>query len=228
MSAYTEHLLATAEDLGAWGKLAFFGEPFKAVLNALERETETVLPPADRVFAGLRTLQPNAVRVVILGQDPYPTPGHANGLAFSVQKDVSPLPRSLSNIFKELEEEFGRIPAHGDLSGWTEQGVLLFNTALTVRVGDAGSHARIGWKTLTHEVIEHLADNDGIVWVLWGKHAQSFRPLIDDGKGENGLIIESAHPSPLSARRGFFGSKPFSRINNHLKQLDRTPIEWTA
>jgi len=228
MTAYSEDLSASAKCLGAWSELAFFGAPFDEILTALGDETETVLPPATKVFAGLKTLQPDDVRVVILGQDPYPTPGHANGLAFSVESDVTPLPRSLSNIFKELADDFGGSPAHGDLSGWSSQGVLLFNTALTVRTGNAGSHAKIGWSDLTRDLVTHLADLDRIVWVLWGKHAQSFRPLIDGGKGTYNLVIESAHPSPLSARRGFFGSKPFSRINNHLKKHGLAPIDWTA
>jgi len=228
MIAYSEELSTAAERLGSWADLAFFGAPFEAVLKALDPETDEILPPADRVFAGLQALQPDDVRVVILGQDPYPTPGHANGLAFSVQQDVTPLPRSLSNIFKELAEDIGVAPAHGDLSGWTAQGVLLFNTALTVRAGDAGSHAKIGWGDLTRDLVTYLADHDRIVWVLWGKHAQSFRPLIDGGKRRDTLVIESAHPSPLSARRGFFGSKPFSQINNHLKKHGLTPIDWTA
>jgi len=228
MSAYSQQLSASAAGLGAWSELPFFTGSFREVLTSLGDESAEVLPPADRVFAALESLQPAAVRVIILGQDPYPTPGHGNGLAFSVQQDVAPLPRSLSNIFKEMEEDIGQSPKSGDLSSWTAQGVLLLNTSLTVRAGDAGSHAKIGWGQLTRELVTDLADSDALVWVLWGKHAQSFRPLIDAGSGTNKLVIESAHPSPLSARRGFFGSKPFSRINNHLKKNGLAPIDWTT
>ena len=228
MSAYSDRLSASAGRLGAWGELAFFQCGLSDVLSRIAGDDAEIMPPADQVFAALQSVQPADVRAVILGQDPYPTPGHGNGLAFSVNEDVTPLPRSLSNIFKEMDEDIGNSPADGDLSGWGAQGVLLLNSALTVRSGDAGSHAKIGWRGLTEDIVSHLAASDALVWVLWGKHAQSFRPLIDAGEGRNTLVIESAHPSPLSARRGFFGSKPFSRTNNHLKKHGLPPIDWTA
>ena len=228
MSAYSDRLVASAENLGNWGELSFFGDKFQMITSILADEAGEILPPAEKVFTALESLDPNAVRVVILGQDPYPTPGHANGLAFSVKRDIKPLPRSLSNVFKEMADDIGTAPDHGDLRQWAAQGVLLLNTSLTVRSGEAGSHAKIGWSALTQEIIAHLADRDKLAWVLWGKHAQNFEPLIDAGNGTGTLILKSAHPSPLSARRGFFGSKPFSQINNHLKKSGLAPIDWTA
>ena len=229
MSAYADELATSAETLGAWRDLPFFeGDGFAEVLGKLSSEQAVVLPDSENVFAALRAVQPDAVHVVILGQDPYPTPGHANGLAFSVQPDVTPLPRSLGNIYKELDEDVGRRPATGDLTHWAEQGVLLLNTALTVRAGDAGSHAKFGWTNLIEDIVRLIASQDNVVWVLWGKHAQSFHALVDAGTGEGALVLESAHPSPLSARRGFFGSKPFSRTNNHLEANGFAVIDWTT
>ncbi len=229
MSEYADELAASVETLGAWRDLPFFqGDGFASVSAKLSAENEPILPESGNVFAALRAVQPRDVRVVILGQDPYPTTGHANGLAFSVQSDVTPLPRSLNNIYKELKEDIGGQPDSGDLMSWARQGALLLNSALTVREGDAGSHARLGWAGLIEDVIRLVASLDKIVWILWGKHAQSFRPLIDRGDGSDALIIESAHPSPLSARRGFFGSKPFSRANNHLKANGLAVIDWTS
>jgi uracil-DNA glycosylase len=228
MSVYADRLVASAENLGDWGKLSFFDDRFQKITSLLADEAGEILPPAEKVFAALESLDPNAVRVVILGQDPYPTPGHANGLAFSVERDIKPIPRSLSNVFKEMTDDIGTAPKNGDLSQWAAQGVLLLNTSLTVQSGEAGSHAKIGWSALTQEIIAHLANLDKLAWVLWGKHAQNFEPLIDAGNGKDTLILKSAHPSPLSARRGYFGSKPFSQINNHLKKHGLTPIDWTA
>lgn len=234
MSAYAEKLAASAQGLGAWRDLPFFGGPecqgagFARVIAGLSTETARVLPDSDAVFAAFGAVQPEAVRVVILGQDPYPTPGHAHGFAFSVEPDVMPLPRSLLNIYKEMDEDVGARPATGDLRGWAAQGVMLLNSALTVKAGDAGSHARIGWSDLIGDAIKLLSSLDNLVWILWGKHAQSFRDMITSGSGQGALILESAHPSPLSARRGFFGSKPFSRTNTHLKNNDYPPIDWTS
>ena len=229
MNTYAEALKTSAGILGAWHDLPFFqGAAFASVLDALKTETTTVLPESERVFAGFHAVQPDAVRAVILGQDPYPTPGHANGLAFSVQPEVTPLPRSLNNIYKEIDDDIGGKPLSGDLTRWAEQGVLLLNSALTVRTGEAGSHARIGWSHLIEDVVRLLSSLDKIAWILWGKNAQSFRPLIDEGAGKGALIIESAHPSPLSARRGFFGSKPFSQTNNHLMANGLAVIDWTS
>ncbi len=213
---YAETLRLAVDRLDGWGDLPFFSNgSFEAVLTALGDEPGAVFPPPDRVFAALERTPATSVRAVILGQDPYPTKGHANGLAFSVEPDISPLPRSLNNIFKELDSDLGIQPENGDLAGWADKGVLLINSTLTVREGDAGGHVKIGWAALIEHVIARVADRDGIVWILWGRHAQAHRPLIEAGRGRNTLILESAHPSPLSARRGFFGSKPFSRAQDH-------------
>lgn len=207
----------------AWQHLPFFAQDLPRIEAVLADQAD-ILPPSHQRFAALEACPPDAVRVVILGQDPYPTPGHAHGLAFSVEADVYPLPRSLNNIFKEMDEDLGGHPATGDLHGWAHQGVLLLNTALTVPAGNAGAHARLGWSRLTEQVLSSLADRPR-AFLLWGKHAQGFRPLIT---GAGHLVIETAHPSPLSARRGFFGSRPFSRINEWLTQQGQTPIDWTG
>ena len=163
--------------------------------------------------------------MVILGQDPYPTPGHAHGLAFSVLPDVKPLPRSLNNINKELLSDIGVDNRHtGYLQAWAEQGVLLLNTVLTVEAGHAGSHQKRGWERFTDAVIRAVnAQQNPVVFVLWGGHAQKKAALIDTSKH---LILQSAHPSPLSARHGFFGSKPFSQTNQFLQQHGRSAINW--
>ena len=163
------------------------------------------------------------VKVLIVGQDPYPTPGHSVGLAFSVDRATRPLPRSLNNIYKELATDLGIPPAtHGDLSAWSRQGVLLLNRVLTVAPGAAGSHRRRGWEEVTEAVICTLiARKKPLVSVLWGKDAQNLAPLL-----EGTAVIESVHPSPLSASRGFFGSKPFSRVNDQLVAQGATPVDW--
>lgn len=163
------------------------------------------------------------VRVLIVGQDPYPTPGHAVGLSFSVARDVRPLPKSLINIYKELADDLGIPPAqHGDLSAWFDQGVLLLNRVLTVAPGSPGSHRGKGWEEVTTAAISALASRGGpLVAILWGRDAQSTTPLLGDVP-----VIASAHPSPLSARNGFFGSKPFSRANEALEAQGAAPIDW--
>ena len=157
---------------------------------------------------------------MILGQDPYPTRGHANGLAFSVAPEVS-LPRSLENIFRELEADVGGRPDNGDLGPWSDQGVLLLNTALSVPEGDAGGHAGLGWSELTRQVLETLDDRPR-AFLLWGRHAQKFGETL----AGHHLVVKTAHPSPLSARRGFFGSRPFSRVNDWLEARGEAPIRW--
>ena len=188
-----------------------------------ERDSGNAVAPAStEIFRAFR--QPlDTVRVVILGQDPYPTHGHAVGLAFSTARDVRPIPRSLANIYRELHDDLGIAPAeHGDLSRWVDQGVLLLNTSLTVREGDAGSHRLWPWKNVTGAALRALAERGGpLVAVLWGREAQWAAPLL------NGVdLIESTHPSPLSARRGFFGSRPFSRVNDLLAARGGEPIDW--
>ena len=166
----------------------------------------------------------NAVRVLITGQDPYPTPGHAAGLSFSVAADVRPLPRSLQNIFKELASDLDlATPSSGDLTPWAEQGVLLLNRVLTVRVGEPGSHRGIGWEAFTEAAIRGLVERleEPLVAILWGKDAQSLTGILEDVP-----ILESAHPSPLSADRGFFGSRPFSQANEFLDDLGGEPVSW--
>lgn len=165
----------------------------------------------------------DSVRVVIVGQDPYPTPGHAVGLSFSVNRDVRPIPRSLANIYRELHDDLGIEPAdHGDLSAWANSGVLLLNRVLTVQAGNAGSDRGIGWESITASALSALVERGGpLVAILWGKDAQSAAPLLGDVP-----VIETAHPSPLSARNGFFGSRPFSRANELLVAQGGTPVDW--
>ncbi|NIL97213.1 MAG: uracil-DNA glycosylase, partial [Planctomycetales bacterium] len=177
-----------------------------------------------QVFSALERTQPDRVKVIILGQDPYPTPGHAHGLSFSVEPEVRPLPRSLNNIFKELAEDLNLYPTNGDLRPWADQGVLLFNSALTVTAGEAGAHAKLGWSELVEQVLRRL-DTRPRACLLWGKHAQKLGGHLHN---PDHLRIETAHPSPLSARRGFFGSRPFSRVNDWLIARGETPIDWTG
>ncbi|WP_018023754.1 uracil-DNA glycosylase [Corynebacterium ulceribovis] len=164
------------------------------------------------------------VKVLIVGQDPYPTPGHAMGLSFSVHPDVRPLPRSLNNIFKEYTADLGYpAPDNGDLSAWSRAGVALFNRVLTVAPGQAGSHRRKGWEEVTECAIRALAQrpDSPLVAVLWGRDAQTTKRFLGQTP-----CIESAHPSPLSASRGFFGSRPFSRVNAELSRLGAEPVDW--
>ncbi len=207
----------------------------------LQREAQegvTVLPEPQnimRVFG----MPVDAVRVLIVGQDPYPTPGHAIGLSFAVNDQVKPLPRSLNNIFTELESDTGiPRPASGDLAAWSRQGVMLLNRVLTVRAGEAGSHRGHGWEAVTERAINVLVNrkaaaigeetldfaNPGVplVAILWGKQAALLRPLLAETP-----VVESAHPSPLSARRGFFGSRPFTKTNELLSAQGAAPINWS-
>lgn len=197
-----------------------------AAADAERAAGHVVAPAPERVFAALALTPLDQVRAVILGQDPYPTPGHANGLAFSYV-GPPPLPRSLVNIYKERAEDLGKAPpADGDLTRWARQGVLLLNTALTVREGasKAGSHLQLGWGKVTDEVVAAVSrERPHVVFLLWGAPAQAKRPLIDESRH---LVIASAHPSPLSARRGFFGSRPFSRANAWLAEQGERPIDW--
>ncbi|WP_425098496.1 uracil-DNA glycosylase [Tropicibacter sp. S64] len=207
----------------AWADLPFFTRHWPALSARIAADTRVILPPEPQRFAALEACPPDQVKVVILGQDPYPTPGHAHGLAFSVEPDVRPLPRSLSNIYKEMQADLGAIPPDGDLRFWARQGVLLLNTCLTVPAGEANAHAKFGWKHLTTDVLQRLSDAPR-AFLLWGKPAQSFDPHIT---GPDHLILKTAHPSPLSASRGFFGSRPFSKVNDWLKARGEAPINWT-
>lgn len=182
------------------------------------------LPAGDKVLRAFS--RPLAqVRVLVVGQDPYPTPGHPIGLSFAVDRGVRPLPKSLINIYTELHDDLGIPPAeHGDLSGWFNQGVLLLNRCLTVQPGVSAAHRGKGWEQVTHAAINALIARDGaLVAILWGRDAQSLSPALE---AAGVPIIASAHPSPLSAHRGFFGSKPFSRTNTHLRQQGAEPIDW--
>lgn len=180
------------------------------------------LPHGDHILRAF-TRPMSEVKVLITGQDPYPTPGHPMGLSFSVARDVQPLPGSLRNIFTELSADIGCAPPpHGDLSGWADQGVLLLNRVLTVSPGAPASHRGKGWEQVTEQAIHALVARDTpLVAILWGRDAQSLAPMLGSTPR-----IESAHPSPLSASRGFFGSQPFSRANALLQELGGEPVEW--
>ena len=183
-----------------------------------------VFPEEKNVFNALELTPFESVKVVILGQDPYHGFGQAHGLSFSVQKGI-PLPPSLRNIYKELQEDIGgELPTEGDLSHWAKQGVLLLNTVLTVEEGNANSHKGMGWERLTNRLIESLNElKHPVIFILWGKPAQDKEKLITN---PNHVLLKAPHPSPLSAYRGFFGSKPFSKVNDILIQQGQTPIRW--
>ena len=189
------------------------------------REEVRVFPEEKNVFNALKLTPFESVKVVILGQDPYHGFGQAHGLSFSVQKGI-PLPPSLKNIYKELQEDIGGdLPTEGDLTHWAKQGVLLLNTVLTVEEGNANSHKGMGWERLTNRLIESLNElKHPVIFILWGKPAQDKEKLITN---PNHVILKAPHPSPLSAYRGFFGSKPFSRVNDILMQQGQIPIRWT-
>lgn len=209
----------------AWAHLPFFSRDWPRLAARLAADPRAILPPEPQRFAALDLTPPAAVRVVILGQDPYPTPGHAHGLAFSVEPDVRPLPRSLSNIFRELQDDLSVTRPNGDLRGWARQGVLLLNTCLSVPAGEAAGHARLGWQRLAEEVLAEVSAARPAAFVLWGGHAQALKGHIRPG---GHLLIETPHPSPLSARRGFFGSRPFSRVNGWLAERGEAPVDWAG
>lgn len=191
-----------------------------------ERRSHEVLPATDETFLALQLTPPRIARVLILGQDPYPTPGHAHGLAFSVLPGVKP-PASLRNIFKELHTDIGvPVPNNGYLVPWAAQGVLLLNAVLTVRAGKSNSHAGKGWERFTDAVIRALArKRSRVVFVLWGAYARKKTDLIDTTRH---AIVAAPHPSPLSAKKGFFGSRPFSQINALLEEDGEQPIDWNV
>jgi uracil-DNA glycosylase len=200
------------------GRVAAMGEFLRAELAAGRR----YLPEGPNVLRAF-TAPFDRVRVLIVGQDPYPTPGHPIGLSFAVERHVRPVPRSLQNIYQELEADLGIPPvAHGDLTAWADQGVLLLNRVLTVQAGASGSHRGKGWEEVTQAAIEALvARGTPLVAILWGRDAGTLRPMLGGTE-----IIASAHPSPLSASSGFFGSKPFSRANALLTAAGADPIDW--
>ena len=192
-------------------------------LQALSKISEILpsifIPSEKNIFAAFYK-EPNLIRVLIVGQDPYPNPDYANGLAFSVSPGITQLPASLKNIYKELESDLGIKRNSGDLSDWANQGVLLINRCLTVEPGKSGSHTDIGWQVFTESVIKYCAIN-GALGILWGNKAQKLSHYFSKDD-----LFESVHPSPLSAYRGFFGSKPFSKVNNRLTEKNLEPIKW--
>ena len=199
---------------------------YHQLLAFLQKEysEQVIFPPKDEVFNALYYTPFHNVKVVILGQDPYHGAGQAHGLSFSVTGAVR-VPPSLRNMFKELQTDLGIVPpTHGNLTHWAREGVLLLNTVLTVREGQAASHRKQGWEQFTNAIIERLSEREQpIVFILWGKHAQEKKKFIDTNKH---FIIESVHPSPLSAHRGFFGSKPFSKTNEYLRSIGSKEIDW--
>ena len=218
-------------ELGAWQTRLQpeLDKPYFAALMQRVDEayrTGTVYPPRQELFAAFRLTPPERVRVVILGQDPYHEPGQANGLAFSVAPGVR-LPPSLRNIFEELRTDCGVTPrASGDLTPWAEQGVFLLNSSLSVQAGAAGSHQAFGWQTFTDAVVAALAKlPQPVAFILWGAHAQK-KAAIAQSSSYPRLVLQSPHPSPLSAYRGFFGSRPFSAVNEFLVQHGEAPVRW--
>ncbi|MGE3725698.1 MAG: uracil-DNA glycosylase [Candidatus Sericytochromatia bacterium] len=209
-------LLAEAETSAWWQKLAAFVEA--------EYTQQTIYPARSDLFQALKLTPVSQVKVVILGQDPYPGAGQAHGLSFSVERGTA-LPRSLKNIYSELSADLNLpAPQSGCLNSWAEQGVLLLNTVLTVRAGASFSHRKQGWETFTDLLLKTLADREApCAFLLWGNPARSKKALLN---APQHLILESAHPSPLSARHGFFGSKPFSTLNRWLEAQGQTPIRW--
>lgn len=218
--------IATGND---WEQVleAELNEPYYKQLNAFLTdvyETKTVYPDRSHIFNALQYTPYEQTKVVILGQDPYHGPKQAHGLSFSVQPGVK-IPPSLKNIYKELQEDIGcPIPEHGSLLSWAKQGVLLLNTVLTVEEGTPNSHQGLGWERFTDRIIAALNERDKpVVFILWGKHAQQKTGMI---RADKHYIIESPHPSPFAARKGFFGSRPFSRTNEYLRLIGSPEIDW--
>jgi uracil-DNA glycosylase len=201
----------------------YFASITEKVKNAYQKED--VWPKGKHLFAAFDHCPFDELKVVILGQDPYPTPGHAHGLCFSVPDHVHPLAKSLQNIFKEIESDLGTAPpTNGNLTRWAKQGVFMLNTALTVRAGSPNSHQDIGWDQFTDDVIRTISERkEGVVFLLWGSHAQRKEALIDQQKHH---VLKAPHPSPLSAYRGFFGCKHFSKANELLILQNKEPINW--
>ena len=217
------------QEKSSWGKrlsLEFEKEYYKNLILFLRAEelSKTIFPPKEERFNAYNTTSFENVKVVILGQDPYHRSGQAHGLSFSV-KAAQAIPPSLKNIYKELVDDIGcDMPKEGNLTSWAEQGVFLLNAVLSVQASSAGSHQKKGWDSFTDATIKLLSDErEHLVFILWGKPAQSKEKLIDSNKH---LVLKAPHPSPLSSYRGFFGSKPFSKSNVYLEENGITPIEW--
>jgi uracil-DNA glycosylase len=213
--------LAELVDAG-WARALAPVAPNIAAMGEFLRSQGPYLPAGENVLRAF-SYPFDQVRVLIVGQDPYPTPGHPIGLSFAVERHVRPLPRSLQNIYRELRDDLGVAPAaHGDLTPWAQHGVMLLNRVLTVRPGQAGSHRGKGWEAVTDAAIRALVARDQpLVAILWGRDAQSLTPLLGATP-----VIASPHPSPLSASSGFFGSRPFSRANEILESLGALPVNW--
>ena len=220
--------MGSNENVNAWLDAApdQVRETTQELLSQVEamRDAQTIYPPQEDILNALAFTAPADVRVVILGQDPYHGPGQANGLCFSVGDGV-PFPPSLVNIFKEVHDDTGApVPASGNLDRWAEQGVLLLNAVLTVRAHEAASHAGHGWERFTDEVVKAIAlRKQGVVYMLWGSYAQRKASVVDP---QRNCILKAVHPSPLSAYRGFFGCRHFSRANEYLQSIGREPIRW--
>ena len=213
----------------SWGRLLAdtFQQPFFAQLKQFlleEKSKYQIFPPGSLIFNAFNLTPLDKVKVVLLGQDPYHNTGQAHGLCFSVRNGI-PKPRSLVNIFKEMQSDLGiSFPNTGDLTPWAKQGVLLLNATLTVRAHQAGSHQHHGWEEFTDTVIRKISENrEHVVFLLWGNYAQAKTPLIDESRH---LVLKAAHPSPLSASRGFFGCRHFSKANEWLQQHGEAPIDW--
>ena len=203
----------------------YFEKLMGFVSDEYQNNETSIFPSRENLFRAFEVCPYEHVKVVILGQDPYPTKGHAHGLCFSIEEDVKPFPKSLVNIFKEIESDLNQpIPANGSLVRWAKQGVLLLNTVLTVKEGQAGSHMNKGWEQFTDAVIQILSDQkEDIVYLLWGSKAQEKGKNIDSVKN---CVLTSVHPSPLSSYRGFFGCKHFSKTNEYLISKGSKPIVW--
>ena len=203
----------------------YFLDLMKFIEFEYSRNDIEIFPIKEQIFNAFKECPYGDVKVVILGQDPYPTKGHAHGLSFSVEENVSPLPKSLVNIFKEIESDLNQsFPLNGNLLRWAKQGVLLLNSVLTVQEGHAGSHSNKGWEKFTDEVVLKLSqNNEGIVYLLWGSKAHEKGKCIDETKN---CVLKSVHPSPLSSYRGFFGCKHFSKTNEYLVSKGKKAIVW--
>jgi len=204
---------------------SYFVSLTENVRNLYHHRKGLIFPKGNQIFRAFDLCPFEELKVVILGQDPYPTKGHAHGLCFSVEPDVKPFPKSLNNIFKEIQEDVGKpFPENGNLERWAQQGVLLLNTVLTVEEGKPDSHKGIGWERFTDAVISTINEQkENVVFLLWGLKAMHKAEMIDANKH---LILTAVHPSPLSAHRGFFGSKHFSKTNDYLKSKGLQEIEW--
>jgi uracil-DNA glycosylase len=219
-------VIETYSPLKHWEFLRFWEHVwprFDIDLTSALEEKVPILPDRKNWFKALELVKPKDVKCVILGQDPYPTRGHAHGLSFSVQPHVRPLPGSLNNILREYKDDLGYpTPGSGDLTPWAQKGVLLLNSILTVEEGKPLSHEGMGWEKLTYEIIRVLADRGDVVFVLWGKRAQEYTAACGDCP-----VVTGVHPSPKNNfRGGFLGSRPFSQVNDHLTGMNRMPIQW--